>query len=112
MLAAGLGFSLFFWIIFAATGVIFIVAFLVVEESMFIRVAPATASAPAPGTKGDFDPTFDSKMHNGSNEVYETTPVHSGATAPRRTLVQRLLPWDGHTNPLISYWLTILRSFT
>ncbi|KAK3906044.1 hypothetical protein C8A05DRAFT_41108 [Staphylotrichum tortipilum] len=112
MLAGGYSWHLFFYVEFAFAGALLILAFFLVEESMFTRLP---APPPPPNDASSSNPAV--QKTEGSVSEHETTPPEPAATSslpPRKTLLQQLAPF-GATDPATSWRATLLmplRSFT
>ena len=97
MLAGGYSWRLYFYVLIAFAGALFILAFLFVEESAYKRVVVASS-------------------HGSSNENIEkdVSAAHIEAipmVPRRRTFLQTLKPWSGIDHEA-EFFMTIARSFT
>lgn len=98
MLAAGYSWRLFFYVVIAVAGALFIAAFLFVEETSYKRELPKVS--PEGSTMGD-------------NEKLQE-PMHTETVTPipeRKSFLQTLLLM-GKYDPDVSFFMTMIRSFT
>ncbi|KAL1975107.1 hypothetical protein VTN31DRAFT_3499 [Thermomyces dupontii] len=98
MLAGGYSWRLFFYVVIAVQGALFIAAFLFVEETSYKRELPKVS--PEGSTVGD-------------NEKLQE-PTHTETVTPipeRKTFLQTLSPL-GKYDPEVSFFMTMIRSFT
>jgi len=99
MLAAGLGWRLFFYVEAAFAGALLIASFFFVEESAYKRVIPV-ATSPMRQETGDRKDSY-------ANEL-ELTQVLTHVPT-RKSYVETLKPWD-KVDKQAPFWKTMVRS--
>ncbi|GJJ08950.1 hypothetical protein Clacol_003170 [Clathrus columnatus] len=106
MLAGGHSWQLFFWVIIAFSGVLFILAFFFVEETLYKRSVPAEDSE-----KVGSGPLSEKKLEKeySSFDVVESTTI--SVIPPRRSIMEQLKLW-GPVDHDVSLIITMLRPFT
>ncbi len=109
MLAGGYSWHLFFYVEFAFAGALLILAFFLVEESMYNR-QPVTP--PPPSNASSSNPAV--QKTEASLSEHEVTPAPTTPLPSRKTFLQQLAPF-GPTDPTTTWRVTFLmplRSFT
>ena len=97
MLSAGYSWRLYFYVLFAFAGVLFVAAFLFVEESRYLR----KLDAPLPSPSSE---KYEKEVDIRQIETVATIP-------PRKTFAQTLKPWSSVDHDA-EFFMTIARSFT
>ncbi|MCJ1445072.1 MAG: hypothetical protein MMC23_005577 [Stictis urceolatum] len=97
MLSAGYSWRLYFYVLFAFAGVLFVTAFLFVEESRYLR----KLDAPLPSPSSE---KYEKEVDIRQIETVATIP-------PRKTFTQTLKPWSSVDHDA-EFFMTIARSFT
>lgn len=97
MLAGGYSWRLYFYVVFAFSAALLILAFFFVEETLYTRVLPTE------------DATFESTTENSEKVATATHTVESNRV--RRSFVSTLKPWSRIDHDA-EFFLTIARSFT
>jgi hypothetical protein len=99
MLAGGYSWRLFFYVVIAFAGALFVAAFFLVEETNYHRPEPRTSPSPT---------IIDEKLQQ---------PVHCEDIVPpavvpaRKHFISTLKPWSS-IDPEAQFFTTIFRSFT
>ena len=96
MLAGGYSWRLYFYVLIAFAGALFIATFLFVEESAYKRrtVMPSNRSS-------------DENVEKVTEAQVEVIPI----TPPRKSFLQTLKPWSGIDHEA-EFFMTMVRSFT
>jgi hypothetical protein len=104
MLAGGYSWRLYFYVEIAFAGALLIVAFFVVEETMYDRKSMAVTITPT----GENDSTSDSKEVSAQH----TESVTTAAPIPeRKSFLQTLKPWS-HVDHEAEFFMTMVRPFS
>jgi hypothetical protein len=106
MLAGGYSWRLFFYVEFAFGCALFILAFFVVEETLYHRV---------PRTEAALDSSSSQNGEKGSSEAHAVAAESSSDAVayvpPRKTFLQTLKFWGAYDKDT-EYFLMMARSFT
>jgi len=103
MLAGGYSWRLFFYVVIAFAGALFIMAFIFVEETQYDRkLATPTRSPTASTTNGDSEPKGDELQQH----IEEANVI-----PPRKSFISTLKPWSKIDHEA-EFFMTMIRSFT
>ena len=106
MLAGGYSWRLYFYVVIAFAGALFILAFIFVEESQYNRKLPVVAqlasSSPTNGTLG---------VKEEKGEVLGQYVEDAGVVPPRKSFLSTLKPWSKIDHDA-EFFMTMVRPFT
>jgi hypothetical protein len=106
MLAGGYSWRLYFYVIIAFAGALFIMAFIFVEETHYDRKLASPARSPTTSTMNG-----DSELKEDKGDELRQHVEEANVIPPRKSFLETLKPWSKIDHEA-EFFMTMVRSFT